>query len=550
MLDSIVTISKKSSMTLQSVRANFQKWVGMRWTAISAAIIFSTIGLLYLMKGSNDSELHRNAMFDVKILPSALSEADLENLSPDSFSYLAMIDAGSSGCRVLVYRYGRFDNSNGALYIVPKHISMKVKPGLSSFANNPNDAGPSLSQLIEFLKEKIPPHLWATTPIWLKATAGLRIIEEGQSNAILESVREYLRNNSPFFFRPSYARIISGKEEGSFGWISYNYLKQIIGPRKNENDSKYPYAVVEMGGASSQVTQRIPNNHELSVISPVHIHTVSLGNEVLNLYSNSYLGYGSEQGREKLNQFLMGTNDVQFRDGGKINDPCLNSGYKRETAPNSVYEGARSSNHVVYGSSSSKFSMFPTQKDTSACYEVMAKFFNNDLKPSTLFAAADNCPEDVSKKPLSFACIHQPKFVTESLNFLVFENFYYSSSAANVLPANHPSAELSSTTKKKSEYPLVTSPLELKEAASEVCNLSFEEISKKYPVDGQPADVALKLCFTLSYSAAFLIHGLHLSEDKLITVQKEVKGAEIEWALGAAYKEASDFLKVSYLKHN
>ena len=136
------------------------------------------------------------------------------------------------------------------------------------------------------------------------------------------------------------------------------------------------------------------------------------------------------------------------------------------------------------------------------------------------------------------------------MNFLVFENFYYSSSAANVLPVNHPNAELSSTTKRKSDFPLITSPLELKEAASEVCSLSYEEVVKRYPLDGQPADVAQKLCFTLSYSAAFLIHGLHLSEDKYITIQKEVKGAEIEWALGAAYKEASDFLKVSYLRPN
>ena len=35
-----------------------------------------------------------------------------------------------------------------------------------------------------------------------------------------------------------------------------------------------------------------------------------------------------------------------------------------------------------------------------------------------------------------------------------------------------------------------------------------------------------------------------MSENKAITIQQEVDGSEIEWALGAGYKEIADFLKV------
>ena len=38
--------------------------------------------------------------------------------------------------------------------------------------------------------------------------------------------------------------------------------------------------------------------------------------------------------------------------------------------------------------------------------------------------------------------------------------------------------------------------------------------------------------------------GLGLNEKKAITIQQEVEGSEIEWALGAGYKEIADFLKV------
>ena len=42
----------------------------------------------------------------------------------------------------------------------------------------------------------------------------------------------------------------------------------------------------------------------------------------------------------------------------------------------------------------------------------------------------------------------------------------------------------------------------------------------------------------------FLQIGLGLNENKAITIQQEVEGSEIEWALGAGYKEIADFLKV------
>jgi hypothetical protein len=57
------------------------------------------------------------------------------------------------------------------------------------------------------------------------------MLKPEDSSAVLKSVQSYLGNpiNSPFFFRKSYAGIISGQEEGGFGWIAFNYLKKIIG---------------------------------------------------------------------------------------------------------------------------------------------------------------------------------------------------------------------------------------------------------------------------------------------------------------------------------
>lgn len=226
----------------------------------------------------------------VKVLPS-MEDDQLEQLPSSAFSYIAMIDAGSSGCRVHVYRYGKVGSAEGPLYLLPKHVSLKVKPGLSSFAKDPSKAGESLRGLVDFVKTQVPDSDWELTPIWLKATAGLRMLSTDTSEAILSSVREYLgnRNNSPLMFRPSWARVIPGQEEGAFGWIAYNYLKRIIGPKRNSVEV-LPYAVIEMGGASAQVTQLAPSQRDIDEIPSDFRYTFSIEGQTYTLYTHSYLG--------------------------------------------------------------------------------------------------------------------------------------------------------------------------------------------------------------------------------------------------------------------
>ena len=142
---------------------------------------------------------------------------------------------------------------------------MKIKPGLSSYISHPESAGPSLQVLINFMKEEIPQEMWEHTPIWLKATAGLRLLTSSESAKILHSVRTMLSSKEvPFIFNSAMATIMPGNEEGAYSWIAYNYLKKLIGPKrqkrgtgqKNSNlmGETEPYTVVDMGGASVQVT--------------------------------------------------------------------------------------------------------------------------------------------------------------------------------------------------------------------------------------------------------------------------------------------------------
>jgi len=51
-------------------------------------------------------------------------------------------------------------------------------PGLSSYAEDPKSAAESISKLLHAAKQHIPEEQWSTTPITLKATAGVKTICE------------------------------------------------------------------------------------------------------------------------------------------------------------------------------------------------------------------------------------------------------------------------------------------------------------------------------------------------------------------------------------
>ena len=57
---------------------------------------------------------------------------------------------------------------------------MKVKPGLSSFATHPEDLAAYIKPLFVAAKEEVPQSQWPYTKVYIKATAGMRLVTEEQ----------------------------------------------------------------------------------------------------------------------------------------------------------------------------------------------------------------------------------------------------------------------------------------------------------------------------------------------------------------------------------
>ena len=130
------------------------------------ALIAAAVIVVYMIHGYTFSEEVLNKseeLIRIKVIPNELSDAQLHVLPKESFSFACMIDAGSSGSRVHIYRYGKLGSLGGSLDILPNHVSLKEKPGLSSYAKTPSKASQSLVKLIEFMKvSQLNPNLVTT----------------------------------------------------------------------------------------------------------------------------------------------------------------------------------------------------------------------------------------------------------------------------------------------------------------------------------------------------------------------------------------------------
>ena len=123
--------------------------------------------------------------------------------------WAVVIDAGSTGSRVHIFKF--LIGSGGNLELQFDKFD-QLKPGLSSYADKPQDAAKSLKQLVDLAIATVPVSLQASTPIMVGATAGLRLLPDGKADIILDEVRHWLRKY-PFKFQDDDVKIDESVEK-------------------------------------------------------------------------------------------------------------------------------------------------------------------------------------------------------------------------------------------------------------------------------------------------------------------------------------------------
>ena len=220
--------------------------------------------------------------------------------------HAVVIDAGSTGSRVLAFTFHRHPLSGIAIRLrqnkrfqMWKQISggllledelwQEKKPGLSSYASEPDKGAASISALLDLAKERIPKAAWSRTPVTLRATAGLRLLPQAQSEALISAVKTTLDSSG---FVNEGVDIMSELDEGVFGWLTVNYLLHAL---DQPADS---YVALDLGGGSTQITFAPRDQATLATSPPSYLHAASVFGKEQTLYTHSYLGAGLMAARE------------------------------------------------------------------------------------------------------------------------------------------------------------------------------------------------------------------------------------------------------------
>ncbi|ELK10101.1 Ectonucleoside triphosphate diphosphohydrolase 3 [Pteropus alecto] len=220
--------------------------------------------------------------------------------------YGIVLDAGSSRTTVYVYQWpAEKENNTG---VVSQTCKCSVKgSGISSYSRNPQDAPEAFEDCMQKVKEQIPAHLYRSTRIYLGATAGMRLLRlqnETAANEVLASIQNYFKSQ-PFDFRG--AQIISGQEEGIYGWITANYLMGNFLEKDLWHMWVHPKGVettgaLDLGGASTQISFAVGEEVELNTSD---VMKVSLYGYVYTLYTRSFQCYGRNEAEKRFLATLL-----------------------------------------------------------------------------------------------------------------------------------------------------------------------------------------------------------------------------------------------------
>ncbi|XP_012503917.1 PREDICTED: ectonucleoside triphosphate diphosphohydrolase 3 isoform X1 [Propithecus coquereli] len=428
----------------------------------------------------------------VVLVSITLIQIHKQEVLPPGLKYGIVLDAGSSRTTVYVYQWpAEKENNTG---VVSQTFKCSVKgSGISSYGKNPQEAPKAFEECMHKVKEQIPTPLHRSTRIHLGATAGMRLLRlqnETAANEVLASIQSYFKSQ-PFDFRG--AQIISGQEEGVYGWITANYLMGNFLEKNLWHMWVHPHGVettgaLDLGGASTQISFVAEEKVDLNTSD---ITQVSLYGYTYTLYTHSFQCYGRNEAEKRFLAMLLQNSTTKTY----LANPCYPRDYSTNFTMGHLFDSLCTVNQRPASYNSDKIITFEGTGDPSLCREKVASIF--DFK---------TCHD---RETCSSDGIYQPKVKGK---FVAFAGFYYTASALNL------SGSFSLDTFNSSTW--------------NFCSQDWSQLPLLLPKFDEV--YARSYCFSANYIYHLFVNVYKFTEDtwSQIHFKKEVGNSSIGWSLG------------------
>ncbi|XP_056142940.1 ectonucleoside triphosphate diphosphohydrolase 3 [Lampris incognitus] len=404
--------------------------------------------------------------------------------------YGIVIDSGSSRSNIYLYQWpGYKENETG---VVTEMMNCKVSgDGISEMkVDVEKDAASwkAFKRCMDNITKAIPAEKHSNTPLFLGATAGMRLLQqkdEQRSNEILESLRDYLKS-LPFMFHN--ASIISGAEEGLYGWVTVNYIMGNFLEKNVWNafvrpDGAKTVGSMDLGGASTQIAFEVEEDTRGSNYMQVQLYGYPY-----NVYTHSFLCYGKNEIEKRvLDKIIKLSPDLT-----NVDSPCYPEGFNLTIKASSIYDTECTEKPRNYDPNQD-ITMVGAP-DLDKCKEVVNSLF--DFKS----CSATTC---------SFNGVEQPPVTGD---YMAYAGFFYTARALQLNDTSDSDA--------------------FRAGIRKFCHTHWTVLkAEKHWI----SDRFLKTyCYSAHYVYTLLTEGYKFDREtwKNIDFQKEVKNTSIGWSLG------------------
>ncbi|XP_063265517.1 ectonucleoside triphosphate diphosphohydrolase 8 isoform X2 [Prinia subflava] len=405
---------------------------------------------------------------------------------PPSTKYGLVFDAGSTHTALYIYRWPA-DKENGTGIVSQVEACSVSGPGISSYAEEPTGAGASLKPCLDKAMKIVPAEQQRDTPTYLGATAGMRLLREENSTKAEQVLAEVSKAIGEYPVDFHGARILTGSEEGSLGWITVNYLLETLVKFSFAERWEHPQdtevlGALDLGGASTQITFQpgVPvQDRNTSVFFRLYGTNYSL-------YSHSYLCYGQTQALKMLLAALH-----QASSSARISHPCYPRGYQENLTVAELYD----SPCVRAPSSASPGLVLRVTGtgDPGACGTAVQRLFN--------FSCG-------AQWPCAFNGVYQPPVRGQ---FFAFAGFYYTFHFLNL-------------THQQSLSEVNTTVLSF-------CRRNWTELVQSFPQDLKYLHT---YCSVAIYILTLLLDGYKFNEHTWSNIHfsRQAANTDIGWTLG------------------